>query len=238
MKEAVQVTDLVVARGGKEVLHGLSCSVSRGSVTGLLGPSGGGKTTLMRCLVGVQTVSSGSVMVLDEAAGSAGLRHRVGYVTQSPSVYSDLTVAENARYFAAVLGASSTAAVRAIADVGLKEQSTQLVATLSGGQRARASLACALLGDPELLILDEPTVGLDPVLREELWDMFASLAAGGTTLVVSSHVMDEAGRCDRILLLREGALIADDSPDALRRAAGTDDLDQMFLTLIQRVEAA
>ncbi|MBA3279393.1 MAG: ABC transporter ATP-binding protein [Geodermatophilaceae bacterium] len=238
MKEAVQVTDLVVARGGKEVLHGLSCSVSRGSVTGLLGPSGGGKTTLMRCLVGVQTVSSGSVMVLDEAAGSAGLRHRVGYVTQSPSVYSDLTVAENARYFAAVLGASSSAAVRAIADVGLKEQSAQLVATLSGGQRARASLACALLGDPELLILDEPTVGLDPVLREELWGMFASLAAGGTTLVVSSHVMDEAGRCDRILLLREGALIADDSPDALRRAAGTDDLDQMFLTLIQKVEAA
>jgi len=238
MKEAVQVTDLVVARGGKEVLHGLSCSVSRGSVTGLLGPSGGGKTTLMRCLVGVQTVSSGSVMVLDEAAGSAGLRHRVGYVTQSPSVYSDLTVAENARYFAAVLGASSSAAVRAIADVGLKEQSAQLVATLSGGQRARASLACALLGDPELLILDEPTVGLDPVLREELWGMFASLAAGGTTLVVSSHVMDEAGRCDRILLLREGALIADDSPDALRRAAGTNDLDQMFLTLIQKVEAA
>jgi ABC-2 type transport system ATP-binding protein len=238
MKEAVQVTDLVVARGGKEVLHGLSCSVSRGSVTGLLGPSGGGKTTLMRCLVGVQTVSSGSVMVLDEAAGSAGLRHRVGYVTQSPSVYSDLTVAENARYFAAVLGASSSAAVRAIADVGLKEQSAQLVATLSGGQRARASLACALLGDPELLILDEPTVGLDPVLREELWGMFASLAAGGTTLVVSSHVMDEAGRCDRILLIREGALIADDSPDALRRAAGTDDLDQMFLTLIQKVEAA
>ncbi|MBA3368682.1 MAG: ABC transporter ATP-binding protein [Geodermatophilaceae bacterium] len=238
MQEAVDVTDLVVTRGGKEVLNGLTCSVRQGSVTGLLGPSGSGKTTLMRCLVGVQIVTSGSVRVLGAAAGSAGLRHRVGYVTQSPSVYSDLTVAENARYFAAVLGASGTAADKAIADVGLKEQSAQLVATLSGGQRTRASLACALLGDPELLILDEPTVGLDPVLREELWGMFASLAAGGTTLVVSSHVMDEAGRCDRILLLRDGALIADDSPDALRHAAGTDDLDRMFLSLIQNAEAA
>jgi len=154
-------------------------------------------------------------------------------------VYSDLTVRENARYFAAVLGADSQAAEGAIADVGLKEQAAQLVSTLSGGERARVSLACALLGQPELLILDEPTVGLDPVLREELWEMFASLAAAGTTLVVSSHVMDEAGRCDRILLLRDGDLIADDSPDALRRVAGTEDLDQMFLTLIrQRAEAA
>lgn len=237
MKAAVQVVDLVVQRGGKEVLHGLTASVSQGSVTGLLGPSGGGKTTLMRCLVGVQIVTGGSVQVLGEAAGSAALRSRVGYVTQSPSVYADLTVRENARYFAAVLGVGGTAADRAIADVGLEEQSAQLVSTLSGGERARASLACALLGDPELLILDEPTVGLDPVLREELWGMFASLAASGTTLVVSSHVMDEAGRCDRILLLREGNLVADDTPDALRRAAGTDDLDQMFLTVIrQRAE--
>jgi len=239
MKGAVEVSDLVVKRGGKEVLHGLTASVSRGSVTGLLGPSGGGKTTLMRCLVGVQVVTSGAVYVLGEIAGSPGLRHRVGYVTQSPSVYADLTVLENTRYFAAVLGAGSASAEQAIADVGLKEQATQLVATLSGGQRARASLACALLGDPELLILDEPTVGLDPVLREELWAMFASLAASGTTLVVSSHVMDEAGRCDRILLLREGHVVADDTPDALRRAAGTEDLDRMFLTLIQqRAEVA
>jgi len=239
LTEAVEVTDLVVKRGGKAVLHGLTCSVSQGSVTGLLGPSGGGKTTLMRCMVGVQIVTSGSVRVLGEAAGTAGLRSRVGYVTQSPSVYADLTVRENARYFAAVLGTDAQAADRAISDVGLEKQAPQLVSTLSGGERARVSLACALLGAPELLILDEPTVGLDPVLREELWEMFASLAAAGTTLVVSSHVMDEAGRCDRILLLRDGRLIADDSPDALRRAAGTEDLDQMFLTLIrQRAEVA
>lgn len=234
MREAVEVRDLVVKRGGKEILHALTCTVNQGSVTGLLGPSGSGKTTLMRCLVGVQIVASGSVRVLGEEAGSAGLRTRVGYVTQSPSVYSDLTVRENARYFAAVLGTDSRAGERAIADVGLKNQAAQLVSTLSGGERARVSLACALLGQPELLILDEPTVGLDPVLREELWEMFASLAAAGTTLVVSSHVMDEAGRCDRILLLRDGDLIADDSPDALRRVAGTEDLVQMFLTLIRR----
>jgi ABC-2 type transport system ATP-binding protein len=225
MEAAVEVADLVVSRGGKEVLHGLSATVSQSSVTGLLGPSGGGKTTLMRCLVGVQIVTGGSVRVLGEPAGSVALRKRVGYVTQSPSVYADLTVRENARYFSSVLGAGDTTADQVIVDVGLKEQSAQLVSTLSGGQRARASLACALLGEPELLILDEPTVGLDPVLREELWEMFAALAAAGTTIVVSSHVMDEAGRCDRILLLR--------------RAAGTEDLDQMFLTLIrQRAEVA
>lgn len=239
MKDAVEVTDLVVRRGRNDVLHSLTCTVNQGSVTGLLGPSGSGKTTLMRCLVGVQIVTGGSVRVLGEEAGSAGLRSRVGYVTQSPSVYSDLTVRENARYFAIVMGTDSQAAERAIADVGLKNQAQQLVSTLSGGERARVSLACALLGEPELLILDEPTVGLDPVLREELWEMFASLAAAGTTLVVSSHVMDEAGRCDRILLLRDGDLIADDSPNALRRLAGTEDLDQMFLTLIrQRAEVA
>lgn len=237
MDAAVEVTDLVVRRGGKEVLHRLNATVSQGSVTGLLGPSGGGKTTLMRCLVGVQIVAGGSVRVLGQEAGYAGLRRRVGYVTQSPSVYADLTVQENARYFATVLGAGAAAADKAIVDVGLAEQAGQLVSTLSGGERTRASLACALVGDPELLILDEPTVGLDPVLREELWGMFASLAAAGRTLVVSSHVMDEAGRCDRILLLRDGYLVADDTPDALRRVAGTEDLDQMFLTLIrQRAE--
>lgn len=236
MMGAITIADLVVRRGDKEVLHGLNCSVSTGSVTGLLGPSGGGKTTVMRCIVGVQVIASGLVRVLGEEAGAASLRSRVGYVTQSPSVYADLTVRENARFFAAALGTNRAAADRAVDEVGLKGQATQLVATLSGGQRARASLACALLGEPGVLILDEPTVGLDPVLREELWAMFASLAAAGTTLVVSSHVMDEAGRCDRILLLREGELIADDSPDALRHATGTEDLDQMFLTLIRQKE--
>jgi ABC-2 type transport system ATP-binding protein len=234
--DAVTVTDLVVDRGPRRVLHGISCAVPAGQVTGLLGPSGSGKSTLMRALVGVQKVRSGEVTVLGAPAGSAGLRSRVGYVTQAPSVYADLTVRENARYFAALYGAGAAAADAAIAGVGLADAAGQLVADLSGGQRGRASLACALIGEPELLVLDEPTVGLDPVLRVELWDMFHALATTGTTLIVSSHVMDEAGRCDRLLLLRDGELLADTTPARLRADAGTDDLEEAFLRTVRAHE--
>ena len=233
MDAAVTVTDLVVHRGRRRVLHDLSTTVPRGRVTGLLGPSGSGKTTLMRALVGVQVVRSGTVTVLGEPAGSPGLRSRVGYVTQAPSVYADLTVRENVRYFAALYGAGAPAADAALADVGLTDAAGQLVADLSGGQRGRVSLACALVGEPELLVLDEPTVGLDPVLRVELWDHFHALADAGTTLVVSSHVMDEAGRCDQLLLMREGRLLSDSTPQELRARTGTDDLEQAFLTLVR-----
>ncbi|MEU9508124.1 ABC transporter ATP-binding protein [Micromonospora sp. NPDC048170] len=233
MDEAIAVRDLVVERGGRRVLHGISAAVPRGVVTGLLGPSGSGKTTLLRAVVGVQVVGAGSVTVLGRPAGSAELRRRVGYVTQAPSVYADLTVRENARYFAALHGRSRAEADRAVAEVGLGPAAGQLVGALSGGQRSRASLACALVGEPELLVLDEPTVGQDPVLRAELWARFHAMAAAGTTLLVSSHVMDEAARCDRLLLIREGRLIADDTPDAVRAAAGTDDLDEAFLRLIR-----
>jgi ABC-2 type transport system ATP-binding protein len=232
MDAAVTVTDLVVHRGRRRVLHGLSAVVPAGQVTGLLGPSGSGKTTLMRALVGVQVVHSGSVTVLGEPAGAPTLRSRVGYVTQSPSVYPDLTVRENARYFASLYGQPAAAADAALADVGLADAAGQLVADLSGGQQGRASLACALVGAPELLVLDEPTVGLDPVLRVELWGRFHALAAAGTTLVVSSHVMDEAGRCDRLLLMREGRLLSDSTPQELRARTGTEDLEQAFLTLV------
>jgi ABC-2 type transport system ATP-binding protein len=230
---AVSVRGLVVVRGGREVIHGIDCAVPAATVTGLLGPSGGGKTTLLRAIVGVQTIRAGTVTVLGRPAGSADLRRRVGYVTQAPSVYGDLTVRENARYFAAVYGVSPAAADAAVADVGLREATDQLVRTLSGGEWARASLACALLAGPELLVLDEPTVGLDPVLREDLWARFHALAGAGTTLIVSSHVMDEAARCDRLLLLRDGRLVADDTPAALRRRTGTDDLEQAFLRLVR-----
>jgi ABC-2 type transport system ATP-binding protein len=238
MDNAIEVRDLVVVRGKREVLHGITTAVPVGKVTGLLGPSGSGKTTLMRAMVGVQRVRSGRIDVLGQPAGTAALRARVGYLTQAPSVYADLTVRENARYFASLYpGITDADADQAVRDVGLGDAAGQLVSTLSGGQHSRASLACALVGKPSLLVLDEPTVGQDPVLRDELWQRFHALAAAGTTLVVSSHVMDEAGRCDRLVLMREGRIIADDTPDAVRGSAGTDDLDQAFLTLIRREEA-
>jgi ABC-2 type transport system ATP-binding protein len=236
MDAAVTVSGLVVDRGRRRVLHGLSFTVPRGQVTGLLGPSGSGKTTLMRALVGVQQVRSGEVTVLGEPAGSPDLRARVGYVTQAPSVYDDLTVRENARFFGALYGMSAREADAAIADVGLTDAAGQLVRDLSGGQRGRASLACALVGSPEVLVLDEPTVGLDPVLRVELWNRFHALADAGTTLIVSSHVMDEAGRCDRLLLLRDGDLLADSTPAQLRADGRSQDLEEAFLNVVRQHE--
>jgi ABC-2 type transport system ATP-binding protein len=236
MDTAIEVRDLVVKRGKRVVLDGFSCSIPRGRITGLLGPSGSGKTTLMRAIVGVQIVESGRVTVLGEPAGSAPLRRKIGYLTQAPSVYDDLTARENARYFASLYGLGRAAADDALDAVGLAPAADQLVANMSGGQRSRASLACALVGRPEVLVLDEPTVGQDPVLRDELWDRFRRLAADGVTLLVSSHVMDEANRCDQLLLIREGILIADDTPAAVKGSAGTDDLDRAFLNLIRAHE--
>ena len=234
METAIEVTDLVINRGKRAVLHGFTCTIPRGSITGLLGPSGSGKTTLMRAIVGVQIIRSGRVTVLGQPAGSPPLRRTIGYLTQAPSVYDDLTVRENTRYFASLYGLNHADADVAVDAVGLATAAHQLVGDLSGGQRSRASLACAIVGRPEVLVLDEPTVGQDPVLRDELWTRFRDLAANGTTILVSSHVMDEANRCDRLLLIREGRLIADDTPAAVKAAAGTDDLDEAFLRLIRR----
>jgi ABC-2 type transport system ATP-binding protein len=219
------------------VLRDVSFEVSRGSVTGLLGPSGCGKTTLMRAVVGVQIVESGIVTVLGEPAGSPRLRDKIGYATQNPSVYADLTVTESLRYFASVLRAPAGDVARVIDEVGLGTHADHIVGELSGGQLSRASLAVALLGRPELLVLDEPTVGLDPVLREELWVLFRRLADRGVTLLVSSHVMDEAARCERLLLMREGRILADDTPEALRTVTGADDLEQAFLQLVRQQES-
>lgn len=232
MNYTVDARELRVVRGGREVLHGLTFQVPRGTVVGLLGPSGCGKTTLMRAVVGVQIVRSGTVTVLGHPAGDRALRDRVGYSTQSPAVYGDLSVRENLRYFAAVLGAPKGDVDRVVDEVGLGDARDQLAGSLSGGQLTRASLAVALLGAPELLVLDEPTVGLDPVLRGELWELFHELAGRGTTLLVSSHVMDEAARCERLLLMRDGEILADDTPAALRERTGTQDLEQAFLRII------
>ena len=233
---ALAVRDLRVVRGHRMVLAGVSFEVPRGSVTGLLGPSGCGKSTLMRSIVGVQVVAGGTVEVLGHPAGSTVLRRSVGYVTQAPSVYRDLTVRENLRYFAAVLGAPPGDIDRVVEAVGLADHVDDMTARLSGGQEARVSLAAALLGTPDLLVLDEPTVGLDPVLRRELWDLFARLASDGVTLLVSSHVMDEASRCERLLLMREGRLLADDTPPALLQRTGTVDIESAFLALVLDAE--
>jgi ABC-2 type transport system ATP-binding protein len=231
---AIQVKDLVVYRGGKPILDGLSFEIEAGTVTGLLGPSGSGKTTLLRCVVGVQKIRSGEVRVLGLPAGTAELRQEVGYVTQAPNAYADLTVEENVRHFAALYGRPRKAAERFIEQVGLTAYKKQRVGTLSGGQRARACLACALVAEPRVLILDEPTAGQDPVLRRELWNYLKDLAAStGVTILVSSHVMDEAARCDRLLLMRDGEFIADDTPAMIRAAAHTDDLDEAFLRLVE-----
>jgi ABC-2 type transport system ATP-binding protein len=230
---AVEVEGLRVVRGGVPVLDGLSLTVAAGRVTGLLGPSGGGKSTLLRSVVGVQRIAGGSVTVLGEAAGSAGLRRRVGYLTQAPSVYADLSVQENLRYFARLLQASAAKVDEVIETVALGRFAGNVVGRLSGGQRARVSLATVLLGEPELLVLDEPTVGLDPLLRRDLWDLFRSLSEHGATLIVSSHVMDEAERCDSLLLLRDGELIATGTPAELRARTGAERLDDVFLRLVE-----
>jgi ABC-2 type transport system ATP-binding protein len=230
---AISIRELRVVRGGRVVLPSVSLAVRPGAVTGLLGPSGSGKTTLMRSVVGVQIVAAGDVSVLGRPAGSPENRRRVGYVTQAPSVYGDLTVRENLDYFARVLGAPRQRVGEAVATVALGDHVGQIVRTLSGGERSRVSLATALLGHPDVLVLDEPTVGLDPVLRRDLWSTFHRLAGAGTTLLVSSHVMDEADRCDDLILMRDGDVVATGTPDELRARTGADDLEDAFLALAE-----
>ncbi|MFE2399795.1 ABC transporter ATP-binding protein [Streptomyces sp. NPDC059425] len=236
----MEARGLTVVRGGRTVLHAVDLTVRPGRITGLLGPSGCGKTTLMRAVVGAQAKATGALDVLGRPAGDPALRPRIGYVTQAPSVYTDLTVRQNLDYFAAVLhpgrahrNTRRDAVARAIGDVDLTSRADALTGALSGGQRSRVSLAVALLSTPDLLVLDEPTVGLDPVLRRDLWDLFHRLAADrGTALLISSHVMDEAERCHRLLLMREGRILAEDTPEALRRRTGTETVEDAFLHLV------
>lgn len=239
MSVAVQARNLSVVRDGTQVLQELTFQISAGQIVGLVGPSGSGKTTLMRVVVGLQKIASGSVEVLGLPAGKKILRSRVGYMAQSPSVYQDLSVGQNIAYFARILGCKHGEAEWVIEAVDLQAQRNQLVQNLSGGQRARVSLAVALLGKPPLLVLDEPTVGLDPVLRNKLWALFRKLSDDGATLVISSHVMEEASRCDHLLLVRDGALLADDSVEQILSSTGTRDVEAAFLQLVgQRKEKA
>jgi ABC-2 type transport system ATP-binding protein len=230
---AIEIEHLHVVRGGSVVLDDVSLAVEAGTVTGMLGPSGSGKTTLMRAIVGVQIVAGGTVNVLGLPAGSPGLRRRVAYLTQAPSVYGDLSVAENLVYFARILDVPRERVESVLETVDLAGFGPRVVRTLSGGERSRVSLATALLGEPELLVLDEPTVGLDPVLRRDLWATFRTLAASGATLLVSSHVMEEAEHCDRLLLVRDGGILADETPRSLRDRTGRESLDEAFLALVE-----
>jgi ABC-2 type transport system ATP-binding protein len=234
----IDVQDLRVVRGKRVALDDVSMQITRGTITGLLGPSGCGKTTLMRSIVGTQIIEKGTVTVLGRPAGSAELRHRVGYVTQDPTIYDDLRIIDNVRYFASLYGTDAQAADQAVAAVGLDDHRTALCGNLSGGQCTRVSLACALVARPDLLVLDEPTVGLDPVLRVDLWEQFGQLARRGTTLLVSSHVMDEADHCGDLLLMRDGHLLAHTTPTKLREDTGCQSLEEAFLSVIRRSTAA
>jgi len=227
----VRARGLRVARGGVEVLHSLDFDVPAGQVTGLLGPSGCGKTTLIRAIAGAQRLS-GELTVLGSPAGDPSLRRVVAYAAQTAAIYLDLTVAENLHYFAALLGAPASDLDRVLGIVDLGAHRDHLVGRMSGGERSRVSLAVALLGSPRLLLLDEPTVGLDPVLRNQLWTTFSGLAADGMTLLVSSHVMDEAQRCDQLVLMRDGVVLAQEPPAALCERTNTADVEQAFLALV------
>jgi ABC-2 type transport system ATP-binding protein len=228
---AVEFEQLTVERGRRAVLHALTGSFAAGRVTGLFGPSGSGKSTLIRAIAGVQSGVRGKLTVLGEEPGSVEVRCALGYMTQAPSIYEDLTVMENVRYFAAIRGGETGPVLDR---VQLGRQSHQLVRNLSGGQRARVSLAAALVAEPRLLLLDEPTVGLDPLLRRDLWRLFGELATEGAALLVSSHVLDEARHCDEVILLREGRIVAQLTPAELAARTGTDDLDEAFIRLIEQ----
>jgi ABC-2 type transport system ATP-binding protein len=238
VEPVIVIDHLRVIRGKRPAIHDLSVQIARGTITGLLGPSGCGKTTLMRSIVGTQILAAGSVTVLGHPAGSAPLRRRIGYMPQEATIYNDLRIVDNVRYFASLYGMDASAADQAVDAVGLTDHRTALCGNLSGGQRTRASLACALVANPDLLVLDEPTVGLDPVLRVDLWEQFHQLAKRGTTLIVSSHVMDEADHCGDLLLMRDGHLLAHSTPRKLREDTGCQSLEEAFLSVIRHSTAA
>ena len=234
MSSAISITDLTVIRDGNTILHEFNLEIQSGKILGLLGPSGSGKTTIMRSVVGLQRLTVGSISVLGIPAGDKALRSRVSYSTQDASIYRDLTCSENIDYFAALQGRSTTTTAEVLELVDLSKNRKQLGATLSGGERARLALATALVGKPEILILDEPTTGLDPLLRRDLWSLFHRFSAQGKTLIVSSHMMEEADHCDELVLLREGAILAQGTPSQLRHNAGIDNLESVFISLVEK----
>ncbi|MDH4333670.1 MAG: ABC transporter ATP-binding protein [Chloroflexota bacterium] len=228
---AVDVTDARKRFGAIQALDGITLRVPRGQVYGLLGPNGSGKTTLIRTILGLVDGVEGEVTLLGTRMPDREVLARIGYMTQAAALYGDLTAEENVRFFARIHGGGDVDA--ALRFVELEDRRSAVVATLSGGMRTRLSLACALVHQPEVLLLDEPTVGVDPQLRVQLWNGFRAMAAGGTTIIISSHVMDEAERCDRLGLIRAGRLLAEGSAADLLALAGADRLENAFLTLAE-----
>jgi ABC-2 type transport system ATP-binding protein len=234
MEPVVQTTDLHKRFGPVQAVDGVTLSLDAGEVYGLLGPNGSGKTTLIRLLIGLLKPSAGSIRVLGQAMPNKAILAQVGYMTQASALYEDLTVRENVVFFAEMCGGASRERVdEVVALVDLQERAGSLVRTLSGGMKQRTSLACALVHRPRLLLLDEPTVGVDPQLRATFWTYLRGLADQGVTLVVSSHVMDEAERCDRLGFMRQGRLLAEGPAAELRSRAGTATLEEAFLCFAQ-----
>lgn len=233
MKPSIEIDNLSVVIDGSTILNGITVQLPAGRIIGLLGPSGAGKTTLIRAIVGLQSITSGQLDVFGLSAGSAKLRRQIGYMPQTAAIYPDLTLLQNLEYFAAMSGQPKSKVRQILEQVDLVGQTGQLASTLSGGQASRASLAVALLTEPQLLLLDEPTVGVDPVLRKQLWDLFGRLAESGTTLIITSHIMDEASRCDQLVLVRDGEILANGSPDELRARTHSDTVEESFLSLVE-----
>ncbi len=227
---AVDVQNVSKSFGAVKALDGVTVRVKRGEIYGLLGPNGAGKTTLIRMLVGLLEAHAGTVTVLEQRMPNVGVLRHVGYMTQQAALYPGLSAEENVRFFGAINGAEE-GVKDALELVKLYDRRDSVVSTLSGGMRQRCSLACALVHKPQLLLLDEPTVGVDPQLRVELWEDFRKMAATGTTIIVSSHVMDEAERCQRLGLIQYGKLLAEGSPDEIRATAGAQNLEEAFLRL-------
>jgi ABC-2 type transport system ATP-binding protein len=230
---AIDVDSVFKSFGTLRALDGVTLRVREGEIYGLLGPNGAGKTTLMRMIVGLVAQDAGTVTVLGRRMPDLDVLSKVGYMTQQAALYPDLSVEENLRFFAAISGADGNV-TEALKTVELDQRRHSVVATLSGGMKQRCSLACALVHQPRLLLLDEPTVGVDPQLRVQFWDHFREMAAAGVTILVSSHVMDEAERCQRLGLIRNGKLLAEGTPDEVRASAGTDNLEEAFLRLSGR----
>src|SRR2546427_12389445 len=230
---AVDLEGVSKSFGAFKALNGVNLRVRQGEIYGLLGPNGAGKTTLIRLICGLLAAHAGTVTVLGQRMPNVGVLRHIGYMTQQAALYPALSVEENVSFFAAINGADE-GVKDALELVELYDRRGSVVATLSGGLRQRCSLACALVHRPELLLLDEPTVGIDPQLRVQFWESFRRMAANGTTIIVSSHVMDEAERCQRLGLMRFGKLLAEGTPNEVRAQAGSNNLEEAFLRLSGR----